>query len=140
MTREYTAADFANAQFAEHADCGLATRSGGDYCPWVVGGKSFSTDEHMARYGWVPVPSKPTITESRVSKELAYETEDFKAGFHYALAILEAEIIPAPEPTNTDNLTELMKEIDQAIGLGVTPRTVAKYLNDNGVTAPKENK
>src|SRR5699024_1375163 len=66
MTKRYTAADFANARFAEHEASGdLATRDSGDSVyVWRAPGLGFATDRRMVDAGWVPVPTKPTITRS----------------------------------------------------------------------------
>ena len=138
MTKKYTAADFANARFAEHPDGGLATRSGGDYYTWEVGGTSFSTDELMARYGWVPVPTKPTLTES--------EFEDIKTGWGkiasrawlQGFARAGGEIIPDPEPTDEELLAGIIRNIDDWQSI-TSPELLAKYLNTAGVTPPKED-
>ena len=132
MTKRYTAADFANARFAEHKDGRLAVRN----ClhpvlPWECN-DTYHNDGYMSANGWSPVPAKSIVTESEF-----YDAWNSRLSYRETLTeVFGITVIPDPEPTNTDNLTELMKEIDQAIGLGVAPRTVAKYLNDNGVTAP----
>lgn len=140
MTKKYTAADFANARFAEHENGQLATRDTGDPdYPW---GTTYDAlhDRDMARDGWVPVLPARIIhdrdVEALCTDKASYERDDYLDGFIQGFQQAGGVILDDPKPTNTDNLTELMKEIDQAIGLGVAPRTVAKYLNDNGVTAP----
>ena len=63
MTK-YTAADFANARFAEHPNGRIAARNTNDPdYPWGTDQDALP-DEDMASYGWVPVPTKPSITES----------------------------------------------------------------------------
>ena len=142
MTRTYSAADFESARFAEHPDGGTArtfpqTTAG---ARWSYGGAFVMSDEQMADEGWVPVIPARTIhdrdVEALCTDKASYERDDYLDGFIRGFQQAGGVILEDPEPTNTDNLTELMKEIDQAIGLGVAPRTVAKYLNDNGVTAP----
>ena len=63
MTKKYTAADFANARFAEHPDGRLATRDSGSLSnPWRATGDGFASDASVSTFGWVPVPTKPTLT------------------------------------------------------------------------------
>ncbi|WP_181272803.1 hypothetical protein [Brevibacterium oceani] len=137
MTK-YTAADFANARFAEHPDGRVIARCApeSDY-EWENNNFVLS-DEEMANAGWVPVPTKPAITESVKARYLKDEPWGFRWGFCTALAVLDASVIPDPEPTNTERLKELLDHyFNDAADATLS---LQKYLNDHGVTAPKENK
>src|SRR5699024_12509713 len=89
MTKRYTAADFANAKFAEHPSGSKAVRSGYPLPPWLIDSSGapfvWQEDQEMADEGWVPVPTKPTITESRYRFMVEGMGFDFKAGFNDAL-------------------------------------------------------
>ena len=82
MTKKYTAADFANARFAEHPDGRLATRDSGSLSnPWRATGDGFASDASMSTFGWVPAPTKPTITDSEVGDIAEHKTDDWLDGF-----------------------------------------------------------
>ena len=144
---KYAAADFANARFAEHeSGRAVALRWTQDYGSdpddyWVYErplNNRFSkeaTHQEMADMGgWVPVPTKPTLTESEVKKMVGnYEVDDFAAGFAGGFRYAGGEIIPDPEPTNTDRIEEILKEVWTPIE---SARTFAEWLDSNGVTAP----
>ena len=143
MTK-YTAGDFANAKFAEHPDGRIAARLQTEEArPWESV-RDFHADEGMAADGWVPVPTKPTITEliaafNELSKDLKNRT-----------TILAREIeragianVPDPEPTNTERLEQLIRESGLTIsdnGIEGCAAELAASLNEDGVTAPKEDK
>ena len=140
MTKKYTAADFANARFAEHPDGRLATRDSGSLSnPWRSTGDGFASDASMSTFGWVPVPTKPTLTES--------EFEDIKTGWGkiasrawlQGFARAGGEIIPDPEPTDEELLAGIIRNIDDWQSI-TSPELLAKYLNTAGVTPPKEDK
>ena len=147
MTRTYSAADFANARFAEHPDGGLAARAGEGYYTWEVGGVPLATDKIMARKGWVPVPTKPQITESRFMELVEVcSFADGPASYREFCRLAGIEIIPDPEPTNTDRLEKLIisapgnfEGVEAILKRPANVRAWAEYLNDHGVTAPKEN-
>ena len=136
MTK-YTAADFENAKFAEHEDGGLATRSGEGYYTWEVGGVPLATDEIMSHKGWVPVPTKPTITESQFSK-LSEDLKNSTTILACALERVGIAIVPDPEPTDEELLAGIIRGIDDWQSI-TSPELLAKYLNTAGVTPPKEN-
>ena len=142
MTK-YTAEDFANAKFAEHESGRLAARFNIDpEFPWTFN-TGYRTDEYkdagMARWGWVPVPTKPTLTESEVKKMVGnYEVDDFAAGFAGGFRYAGGEIIPDPEPTDEELLAGIIRGIDDWQSI-TSPELLAKYLNTAGVTPPKEN-
>ena len=65
MTKRYTAADFANAKFAEHPAGGRGHRIGPN--EWRLGDSTYRFyTEEMIRDGWVPVHPAKTITDSDV--------------------------------------------------------------------------
>ena len=138
MTKRHTAADFANARFAEHPDGGLATRSGEGYYTWEVGGVPLATDKIMARKGWVPVPTKPTITESDYRSLTRYGNIHYQNGFNDALREFGIEVVDDPEPTDEELLAGIIRNIDDWQSI-TSPELLAKYLNTAGVTPPKEN-
>ena len=138
MTK-YTADDFANAKFAEHENGRTAMKSSG--CTrWDVkfleGHVSTRDDFHMASFGWVPVPTKPTITESEYRLALD-ETRDpqYVYGFTDAMDKMGAEVIPDPEPTDEELLAGIIRGIDDWQSI-TSPELLAKYLNTAGVTPP----
>src|SRR5699024_10905638 len=141
MAKRYTAADFANERVAEHELGLLASRSDPDDIekPWVDGGGNWYSDQAMARDGWVPVPTKPTITESRYRFMVEGTGFDFKAGFNDALGEFGVEVIPDPEPTDEELLAGIIRNIDDWQSI-TSPELLAKYLNTAGVTPPKEDK
>ena len=138
MTK-YTAADFENAKFAEHEDGGLATRTGEGYYTWEVGGVPLATDKIMARKGWVPVATKPTITESDYRSLTRYGNIHYQNGFNDALREFGIEVVDDPEPTNTELLEQLIRESGLTIsnnGIEGYAAELAASLNEDGVTAP----
>ena len=111
MTKRYTASDFANARFAEHPDGRHAHRiNHPDGWTWAIEGTSGLRDRvndyHMASFGWVPVPTKPTITENEYERVLAGVNEDYATGYSDALNTFGIEVIPDPKPTNAEKLVE----------------------------------
>ena len=137
MTRTYSAADFANARFAEHPDGNIAARFNTDpLWPWWHSGDEFK-DEAMARDGWVPVPSRPTITESEYREGTGNFSAFNRVGFDAALRIAGVEVVPDPEPTDEELLAGIIRNIDDWQSI-TSPELLAKYLNTAGVTASKE--
>ena len=141
MTK-YTAADFANAKFAEHPDGRTARRiepERGTVFAWSTededGEEDYCADEYLAEHGWVPVPTKPTITESRYRFMVEGMGFDFKAGFNDALGEFGVEVIPDPEPTDEELLAGIIRNIDDWQSI-TSPELLAKYLNTAGVTPP----
>ena len=137
MTK-YTAQDFANAKFAEHENGRTAMKSSG--CTrWDVkfleGHVSTRDDFHMASFGWVPVPTKPTITESDYRSFTRYGNSHYQAGFNDALTEFGIAIIPDPEPTDEELLAGIIRNIDDWQSI-TSPELLAKYLNTAGVTPP----
>ena len=139
MTKKYTAADFANAKFAEHPDGRRAVRTSTPVAPWIMemrnGPGHCAKDSEMALDGWVPVPTKPTITESQYKLALDEDRgPQYVHGFTGAMHLLGGEVIPDPEPTNKERLAQLIgggHESNKHYADGL-----AEYLDDMGVTAP----
>ena len=134
MTK-YTADDFANAKFAEHEDGRTAMWVTGDYGDgeWQSADDAFD-DEEMADGGWVPVQTKPQITESQMVKVYGAAVEEM-AVFQYALESVGIEVIPDPEPTDEELLAGIIRNIDDWQSI-TSPELLAKYLNTAGVTPP----
>ena len=115
MTK-YTAEDFANAKFAEHqnpecVDARFAARMNADPTyPWLLDGVPGNTDEAMSRTGWVPVPTKPTITESELEEACGtrYESDDFFMGFIRGFEKAGGTVL---EETTRERVARLVNEI-----------------------------
>lgn len=138
MTK-YTADEFANARFAKHPDGGAGSHRRHD--GWVLGSEARHSDADMARAGWVPVLTKPTITESQC-RDLYRESQRGPAFFGLELVNVGIEIIPDPEPTNTERLEQLIRESGLTIsnnGIEGYAAELAASLNEDGVTAPEDN-
>ena len=138
MTKRYTAADFANAKFAEHRDGRTAMKSSG-HTRWDVkfldGHISDRGNYHMASFGWVPVPTKPTITDSEVGEIAEEESDDWLLGFISGFEKAGGEVVPDPEPTDEELLAGIIRGIDDWQSI-TSPELLAKYLNTAGVTPP----
>ena len=143
MTRTYTAEDFANAQFAEHPETDtLAVQRNTGLCEWTIFDDDgytgwVSTATMLEVGGWVPVPTKPTITESQF-KELSEDLKNRTTILACALERAGIAIIPDPEPTDEELLAGIIRGIDDWTSI-TSPELLAKYLNTAGVTPPKEN-
>ena len=149
----YTAADFANAMFAEHpnpecVDARFAARMNQSTAyPWLLDGVPGNSDAAMAERGWVPVPTKPTITESQYRLALDEDRDpQYVYGFTAAMRLFGGEVIPDPEPTNTDRLEELIisarvsfEGVETVLKRPANARAWAEYLDEQGVTAPEDN-
>lgn len=138
---KYAAQDFANAKFAEHPDGGAGSHRRHD--GWVLGSEARHSDADMARAGWVPVPTKPQITESQYKLALDEDRDpQYVYGFTNAMRLFGGEVTPDPEPTNTERLEQLVREsgfkVSDFLGYA-TYDSFAKYLNDHGVTASEDN-
>lgn len=134
MTKRYTAADFANARFAEHEDgrTAMVDPSMGKPNRWSTGTAFLMSDSAMADEGWVPVPTKPTITQSRFDGEFDPQWRWNVVEIQQKLEKLGIEIIPDPEPTNADRLRELHQAWINECG----DLTLSEYFDKHGVTAP----
>ena len=134
---EYTADDFANAKFAEHPDVGVAARTAPhSRLPWESRSSRYS-DEEMASEGWVPAPTKPAITESRL-RELTEIDRTHGLSVRGVLQAYGVEVIPNPEPTDEELLAGIIRNIDDWQSI-TSPELLAKYLNTAGVTPPRED-
>ena len=134
----HTAADFANAKFAEHERGEFAARICADDCdtPWASSSDEYFTDAEMVLDGWVPVSTKPTITESQYKLALDEDRDpQYVHGFTYAMHLLGGEVIPDPEPTNAEKIIDLMGKAPA----NLNRRDLAAWLDKAGVTAPKED-
>ena len=145
MTKRYTAADFESARFAEHpeTDALAVKRTTGPY-EWTTfdddGYTGWLTTATMLKVdGWVPVPTKPTITDSEVGEIAEEESDDWLLGFISGFEKAGGEVVPDPEPTNTELLAGIIRGIDDWQSI-TSPELLAKYLNTAGVTPPKEDK
>ena len=137
MTKKCTADDFANAKFAEHPGTGeLAFRVGESVIryPWRTADGVLGSDEALVRGGWVPVPTKPTITESRL-RELTEIDRTHGLSVRGVLQAYGVEVIPDPEPTDEELLAGIIRNIDDWQSI-TSPELLAKYLNTAGVTPP----
>ena len=133
MTRTYSAADFANARFAEHPDGRLSHKTPNER--WAMPNDTRVPDQVMARDGWVPVPGKPTITESEYREGTGNFSAFNRVGFDAALRIAGVEVVPDPEPTDEELLAGIIRNIDDWQSI-TSPELLAKYLNTAGVTPP----
>ena len=135
MTK-YTARDFANAKFAEHERGEFAARVCADDCdtPWASSVDEYFKDEEMVLDEWVPVPTKPTITESRL-RELTELDRTRCLSVRGLLQAYGVEVIPDPEPTDEELLAGIIRGIDDWQSI-TSPELLAKYLNTAGVTPP----
>ena len=145
MTRKFSPADFASAKFAEHPDGRVAARTDAyPKFPWSVPLNEY-TDESMARDGWVPVPTKPAITESQLARAAAgvwgdggsgpMGTNGYARGFLFRLGI---NVDPNPEPSDEELLAGIIRGIDDWQSI-TSPELLAKYLNTAGVAPPRED-
>ena len=81
--------------------------------------------------------TKPTLTDSQLEEACGqwYESDDFLMGFMAGYEKAGGEIIPDPEPTNTERLAGIIRGIDDWTSI-TSPELLAKYLNTAGVTPP----
>ena len=148
MTK-YTAADFANARFAEHeSGQAVAIRWTQDYAREPDGfwtyerplNNKFSkeaTHQEMAdMHGWVPVPPNPTITES--------EFEDIKTGWGKiasqawlrGFTRAGGEVVPDPEPTNKEKWVTFLRKVNPD---SIMIDDYAEAIVAAGVTPPEDS-
>ena len=141
MAERYTAADFANARFAEHPYGDTArtfpqTTAG---ARWSYGGAFVLSDEQMADEGWVPVIPARTIHDSDVealcTDKASYERDDYLDGFIRGFQQAGGVILDDPEPTDEELLAGIIRGIDDWQSI-TSPELLAKYLNTAGVTPP----
>ena len=143
MTKRYTAADFANAKFAEHPSGSKAVRSGYPLPPWLIDSSGapfvWQEDQEMADEGWVPVIPARTIhdrdVEALCTDKASYERDDYLDGFIRGFQQAGGTILDDPEPTDEELLAGIIRGIDDWQSI-TSPELLAKYLNTAGVTPP----
>lgn len=140
MTRTYTAADFANARFAEHPDGRLAVRdSGSQTFPWRTNGDGFVSDGKMPDFGWVPVFPARTIHDRDVEAlcidTASYERDDYLDGFIRGFQKAGGVILDDPEPTNAEKLADILVESFNGMEFDLEDsfREIAAVLDKHGV-------
>ncbi len=147
MTRTYTAADFANAQFAEHGEENdpAFRRPDAGKLPWRCACGGAWSDEDMADMDWVPVTPARTIhdrdVEALCTDKASYERDDYLDGFIRGFQQAGGTILDDPEPTNTERLESIVRVAQEGWAGDVLRgedaiKAWAKHLNDHGVTAP----
>lgn len=144
---KYTKADFENAKFAEHPTGKLAVRTADDpHFAWkIVGGVAPGgvSDHCMALADWVPVPAKPTVTESQLERAAYAAWGDCVRDTDRAfLEHLGITVVPDPEPMPTIEFArDIMRFESGDPDTRDVPRwavNMAAYLTDAGyVKAPE---
>ena len=150
MTQKFSAADFANARFAEHeSGQAVAIRWTQDYAREPDGfwtyerplNNKFSkeaTHQEMADMdGWVPVPTKPTITESEYRLALDEDRDpQYVYGFTAAMRLFGGEVIPDPEPTNKEKWVTFLRKVNPD---SIMIDDYAEAIVAAGVTPPEDS-
>lgn len=147
---KYTAADFANVEFATKNGLFAACRSRSGF--WRTESGVALVDRDMAEEGWVPVPSSPatpTITESELRETIMGGSgfaDAIRDGVTASLSRLGIEVVPDPVPTNAEQLTigslfSGYAGLDEAVEKDHSSvpggwEHVAEFLDRAGVTAP----
>ena len=137
---KYTAQDFRNSKFAEHPDGRRAVRKSTPTAPWIMemrnGPVHCARDGEMSAGGWVPVPDKPTITQSEFDRAVR-SSRTIVSGVSPRLLIevLGITVVPDPEPTNAEKLEALY---DQWLKSDAPACRVSfhQFMDDAGVKAP----
>ena len=136
MTK-YTAADFANAKFAEHEDGRVISRCNPASKYAWENNRGDLTDAEMADEGWVPVPTKPTITESEYRLALDEDRDpQYVYGFTAAMRLFGGEVIPDPEPTNKDKWVTFLRKVNPD---SIMIDDYAEAIVAAGVTPPEDS-
>ena len=139
MTKRYTAADFANARFAEHPDGRLAHRiNHPDGWTWAIEGTSGLRDRvndyHMASFGWVPVIPARTIhdrdVEALCADTASYERDDYLDGFIRGFQKAGGIIL---EETTRERVARLVNEAVDGRGIVPVGEKVADRLINLGL-------
>ena len=108
----YTAEDFANAKFAEHKDGRVISRCNPASKYAWENNRGDLTDAEMADEGWVPAPTKPTITESEYRLALDEDRDpQYVYGFIAAMRLFGGEVIPDPEPTSKEKWVTFRRNV-----------------------------
>ena len=134
---KYTAQDFRNSKFAEHPDGRRAVRKSTPIAPWIMemrnGPAHCARDGEMSAGGWVPVPDKPTITQSEFDRAVR-SSRTIVSGVspRLLMEVLGITVVPDPEPTNAEKIIELMGKAPASLNR----RDLAKWLDEAGVKAP----
>ena len=132
----YTADDFANAKFAEHPDGGCGHRVGRNKWRLSEAASEFSAGQ-LAINGWVPVPTKPTITESQYRLALDEDRDpQYVYGFTAAMRLFGGEVIPDPEPTNKEKWVTFLRKVNPD---SIMIDDYAEAIVAAGVTPPEGN-
>ena len=126
MTK-YTAADFANAKFAEHPNGGTArtfpqTTAG---ARWSYGGAFVLSDEQMADEGWVPVIPARTITDPEMGAIADNTSDDWLDGFMAGYEKAGGTIL---EETTRERVARLVNEAVDGRGIVPVGEKVADRL------------
>lgn len=79
------------------------------------------------------VPGR-TITESQADRLWYDANNSIRDAWSSSLANEGITVVPDPEPTNAERLEAL---IDGHVSPGITPRSLAEWLDGYGVQAPK---
>ena len=131
MTQKFSAADFANARFAEHPDGDFAARLYPEHIdPWLGDDDCAYTDQVLADTGWVPVPTKPTITDSEVGAIADHKTDDWLDGFMAGYEKAGGTIL---EETTHERVARLVNEIVDGHGIVPVGEKVADRLISVGL-------
>ena len=137
MTKRYTAADFANARFAEHRDGRTARRiesERGTVFAWSVeragGEEDYCADEYLAAHCWVPVPTDPTMTDSEIGAIADHKSDDWLDGFMAGYEKAGGTIL---EETTRERVARLVNEIVDGHGIVPVGEKVADRLISVGL-------
>lgn len=133
---KYTAEDFANAEFAELPKYGIRAHKSAGNSFWQRDGITRTTNEEMADAGWVPVPDQVpgrTITQGEYEDALEGKSWDYGIGYFEAISNLGITVIPDPDPTNLQLLTQAIRDWEEGRG---EDRILARHLDAIGVTVP----
>ena len=138
MTKTYSAADFANAQFAEHPDGRLAHRvEYGTVFAWSFernDADDYAADEYMAEHGWVPVIPARTIhdrdVEALCADTASYERDDYLDGFIRGFQKAGGIIL---EETTRERVARLVNEAVDGRGIVPVGEKVADRLINLGL-------
>ena len=131
MTK-YTAADFANAQFAEHPAGGLGHRT--DFNKWRLSDSTMThTSSSLVLDGWIPVHPAKTITDSDVEDlcdPYLYNNDAYLDGFIQGFQAAGGTILD--DPTNLDRLKQLHEAWIEDHG-AMSNMSLVEYLDQHGV-------
>ena len=113
MTKRYTAADFANALFAEHPAGGRGHRT--DFNKWRLSDSTMThTSSSLVLDGWIPVTPAATIADSDVENLCdphLYNNDAYLDGFIQGFQAAGGTILDDPEPTEAQKIEQLLWQI-----------------------------